>query len=163
MSYTKTSILINEDVKTSNHTMIHLMLRLGSMWMKLCSYQRNIGPTSVIHIALYKVNTNSLNSLYTINLPRMSSNVQVSYLYCTTFTLLCTVSKTTVKCGARLDATISLNGSELLSVIFSELQLHFLTLKKTVVKLATCNKLILILFIQILICSFLKFVQRKSN
>jgi len=107
--------------------------------MKLCSKQRYIRPTSVMHIALYKVIENSLNSLYSTTLPRMSSNVQVSYLYCTTFTLLCTVSKTTDKCGARLDATISLNGSEL-SAIFSQLQLQFLTLQKAVVKAATCKE-----------------------
>ena len=107
--------------------------------MKLCSKQRNIGPNLVMHNALNKVTENSPNSLYSATLPRMSSNVQVSYLYCTTFTLLCTVSKTTDKCGARLDATISLNGSELQSVIFSELQLQFLTLQNTVVKVATCK------------------------
>ena len=137
--YEKTSVSINKVVKTSNHTLIRLTLKVGSTWMKLCSKQRNIGPTSVMPIALYKVTENSLNSVYSTTLPRMSSNVQVSYLYCTTFTLLCTVSKTTDKCGARLDATISLNGSELLLVIFSELQLLFLTLQKTAVKAATCK------------------------
>lgn len=74
---------------------------------------------------------------YPIILPRISSNVQVSYLYCTTFTLLWTVSRTNDKCEARLDATISLKGSWLLSVIFSEFQLHFLTQKRNIVKSAT--------------------------